>query len=743
MVPENPNKRQPGAAHALRYAAMGYAVHPVDANKHPMTAHGHLDATTDAETITSWWITWPTANVAITTAGLVVVDCDPGAEAWVSRDWADAPSARTPRGGRHYYYSRPAGKSWRCSAGRLAPNVDTRTDGGFVLAPPSETAAGAYAWLPGFELPARDQLPEPPAWLIDALDQAAAAPTTSATTDEEPILEGQRNARLASMAGSMRKAGFGAREIEASLRIVNAERCAPPLADEEVRSIAASVARYAINPPLLAQIITTGRIPTEPAEPDYASASSYQPFPVDALPATLARFAREAATALGCDPAYVALPALAAVFGAIGNSRRLLLKRSWSEPAVAWFGIVGKSGTLKSPAQESALAPLDTCEASMAATYREEAKQYRRDRERYKEKVREARKSGHELPETPERPVRRRVLINDITIESLAEVLADNPHGLLLYREELAGWLGSFSRYRGRSAIESSDLQSWLTIHGARSLRVDRKTGERRLLTVPHAAVSVVGGIQPGILTRCLSGAYFEAGLAARILLAMPPGRPKRWTDADIAPETTLAYGGLLQRLLALSMSTGEHGPEPFHVRMAPDARVLWTRFYDDWAWEQWQADGDLAAAFAKLEAYSARFALVHHVVNQVASGQDDADRVTPASVEAAIALTCWFGAEAERVYQMLGEQPGERATGDLLAYIRRRGGQIGVRELQRSNRRRYPTAEAAEATLNSLVPLHGHWRHHATTETGGRPTNVFVLHDSARQPTQPDFPAG
>jgi Protein of unknown function (DUF3987) len=52
---------------------------------------------------------------------------------------------------------------------------------------------------------------------------------------------------------------------------------------------------------------------------------------------------------------------------------------------------------------------------------------------------------------------------------------------------------------------------------------VDRKTGERKTLFVPHAAVSLCGSIQPGVLARALSADFLDAGLAARLLMAMPP----------------------------------------------------------------------------------------------------------------------------------------------------------------------------------------------------------------------------
>jgi hypothetical protein len=71
--------------------------------------------------------------------------------------------------------------------------------------------------------------------------EAAHAP---APPVEDVIPEGARNATLASLAGTMRRRGMQAAEIEAALLVVNRDRCRPPLAEPEVRGIVASVARY-------------------------------------------------------------------------------------------------------------------------------------------------------------------------------------------------------------------------------------------------------------------------------------------------------------------------------------------------------------------------------------------------------------------------------------------------------------------------------------------------------------------
>ena len=58
---------------------------------------------------------------------------------------------------------------------------------------------------------------------------------------------------------------------------------------------------------------------------------------------------------------------------------------------------------------------------------------------------------------------------------------------------------------------------------GARDLLVDRKSEGQKPIFVPRAAVSIVGGIQPQVLRRALGPEHFENGLAARMLLTMPP----------------------------------------------------------------------------------------------------------------------------------------------------------------------------------------------------------------------------
>jgi predicted P-loop ATPase len=253
---------------ALAYAALGWRVFPLHSvhegacscgspactgtkpGKHPRTPRGCLDATTDEATIHQWWTEWPDANVGIATGrGLVVVDIDPqhggdvGLEDCVARLGAlpDTVECLTGGGGRHIYLSVPAGTEVRNSASKLAPGVDVRGDGGYVVAAPSGHASGrAYTW----ELSSRpDEVeiaPLPAAWLA-----ALVRPAPKLRVIEGGrVGEGARNEVLFKIACSMRSAGLSTVAILAALQAHNEERCDPPLDPAEVKAIASSVARY-------------------------------------------------------------------------------------------------------------------------------------------------------------------------------------------------------------------------------------------------------------------------------------------------------------------------------------------------------------------------------------------------------------------------------------------------------------------------------------------------------------------
>jgi hypothetical protein len=155
---------------ALAYAEQdGLYILPLKPReKVPLTPNGLDDATTDLMTIETWWHRWPEANVGIRTGPIVVVDED---RLNALQELADShgetiPPTRVAKtgSGRHYYFTQPAGTRIRNTAGKLAPGIDTRGDGGYVVAPPSvHPNGGHYEWE-------SEQQPAPlPEWIARLL----------------------------------------------------------------------------------------------------------------------------------------------------------------------------------------------------------------------------------------------------------------------------------------------------------------------------------------------------------------------------------------------------------------------------------------------------------------------------------------------------------------------------------------------------------------------------------------------
>ncbi|MET9218688.1 bifunctional DNA primase/polymerase [Streptomyces sp. NPDC003300] len=233
-------------AAALETAARGWPVFPLRPGDKPPALHGERRcpgtgecvgghrkfeqrATTDPARIERCWVAGP-FNVGVATgpAGLLVVDLDTlkpkdspdapdGATAFAAlceRAGQSVPTTRrirTPSGGEHLYFATPRGIRLPSSKGRLAQKIDTRAWGGYVVAPGSLTAQGAYTVEE--DAPIAD-LPE---WLQTALAPAqrhagriSVATTTRAINYADTALERERTEVATALDGGREAALFRA-----------------------------------------------------------------------------------------------------------------------------------------------------------------------------------------------------------------------------------------------------------------------------------------------------------------------------------------------------------------------------------------------------------------------------------------------------------------------------------------------------------------------------------------------------
>lgn len=161
------------ASAAAWYAAHGYSIFPLhtprrggcscgkrncdDIGKHPRTANGVADATTDAATVAEWWRQWPDANIGIACgpSGLLVLDLDEYKSTYGGGNLLDDADIATVTtitggGGRHVWYRMPPDATLGNRRGALPSGIDVRGWGGYVVAAPSLHKSGnRYTFAPG------------------------------------------------------------------------------------------------------------------------------------------------------------------------------------------------------------------------------------------------------------------------------------------------------------------------------------------------------------------------------------------------------------------------------------------------------------------------------------------------------------------------------------------------------------------------------------------------------------------
>ena len=167
---------------ALAYALRGWYVFPAPPGQkksHKSAKHSggrKWGKTTAPDEIRTDFKRWPNANVGLPTgkdSGFWVMEADTleghdkdGFASVRQLEEAHDPlpltlMAQSPTGSKHWYFNWPEGTLIMNSAGKIAPGIDIRGEGGMVIAPPSVTAKGTYKWLN--DAPVVDA----PGWLIN------------------------------------------------------------------------------------------------------------------------------------------------------------------------------------------------------------------------------------------------------------------------------------------------------------------------------------------------------------------------------------------------------------------------------------------------------------------------------------------------------------------------------------------------------------------------------------------------
>ncbi|MEM8556301.1 MAG: DUF3987 domain-containing protein [Bacteroidota bacterium] len=339
----------------------------------------------------------------------------------------------------------------------------------------------------------------------------------------------------------------------------------------------------------------------------------------------------------------IGVPALTALAAGVGNSFRVAIRPNWYESATIWAVTVAPSGSGKTPSMDAALGPIFGLEREGFASHEAARTAYEAELADYQAlSPKDQRRAVKPIPPTP-----TRYRVGDTTIESLGVIHGENARGLLLARDELAGWFGGFDRYTSGSG----DLQCWIEMYGGKPITIDRKSSRVPTLYIERPNVSVCGTIQPGVLRDQLKAAHFQSGFVARLLLVEPPTQLQQWTDTSVTREVVQGYERLLRSLYAFPYGDEESPALPLHEYALPS----YIAFYDEnRRLAHALPDSPLRSALMKLEATAARLALTFSVAESVCRGEHP-NEVSPTATVKACRLATWLRYETARLYQKYG----------------------------------------------------------------------------------------
>ncbi len=408
-----------------------------------------------------------------------------------------------------------------------------------------------------------------------------------------------------------------------------------------------------------------------------------------------------------CPLEFPTIGAIVTIGSLIGRRLAIRPKRQddWEVIPNLWGGIVGRPGIMKSPALTEAMKPLSRLEheaqqENESAKQQQEIETFIRKAQKLEleKKIKEAIADGadpkeiagsYSLPGEQDEPTpERRFIVNDTTVEKLGELLNQNPNGLLLFRDELTGWLKTLDR-EGHENDRAFYLESWNGIG-------------RGTLHIKAACMSILGGIQPGPLSEYLrlavKGGAGADGLFQRFQLLVYPDDAGQWRNVDRWPDTEAknrayevykkingeGFGSFVSTLRVDIHGENKAGTVPF-LRFSPKGQVL----FDGWRQELENKirTGDehpvVEAHLSKYRSLMPSLALVFHVMG-IVDGREEVS-VSEDAAKIAAAWCDYLELHARRIYQGFIHQ--DIAIANLLARRIKKGqltGPFTVRQVYR-----------------------------------------------------------
>lgn len=369
--------------------------------------------------------------------------------------------------------------------------------------------------------------------------------------------------------------------------------------------------------------------------------------PLDVLPAPFQELIKQLEQRYKFPADYSLLYLLFAFSIATGNNYRIRVKRNWIEPAILYLSLVALAGQTKTPVQLFFMQPFKEWDKTNFEDYAAKILSY--------DAAKQAATKGN--PCTEPKPTRLQLLLQDYTPEALVKVLSDNWHGVGVMMDELAGFFGNMNRYNN-----GNEVPMWLSFYNAQAFSSNRKTSNDSY--VAHPFVSVIGGIQPGILKKVFAGDMQINGMIDRFLFVYNVNVRKE-VPGDDEVDTNLidTYTEAIKYLLAIQPKISDKDGKnlPRLLDLTPDAKRLLFDYLQTNADKVNSLNDEgaerLAGMYSKFDYHVIRLSFILQVLTDACNGQAPTE-VTGDAVRGGIRLADYFKQHTNRVQALISSDP-------------------------------------------------------------------------------------
>ena len=323
-------------------------------------------------------------------------------------------------------------------------------------------------------------------------------------------------------------------------------------------------------------------------------------FDLNLLPDAFSDWVQDIQERMQCPMDFLAVGAMVGIAGLVGRKVAIYPKQydDWMVTPNLWGAMIGRPSIMKTPALSEVMKPIQRLAKLAEQAHEQKLVDYEVDKtflemrkKNAQDELKKAAKAkgadaltNAELAkqnlrdileeEAQSLPTEKRYIVNDATVEALGIRLNENPNGLILMRDEMAGWIRGLDR-----EDNSNDRAFYLECFNGDGFYIYDRVG-RGTLKIESTTVSIIGGIQPSVLApyiaQSINNGVGNDGLVQRFQMAVYPDDCKAWQNIDRYPNKQAkerAYS-VFDSLAELEAQRNEDGSVK-GLRFTPDAQAV------------------------------------------------------------------------------------------------------------------------------------------------------------------------